>query len=111
MNRKEAVEYVKITFGDAIENNPDSLALLKIRQENCILPEFGVDGSKRDRSEWVLIDMEEKSDTGLYGSVHYFGFRKTKQTNLEKFEEVFGWEPSTKEPLADWWANDAYIAP
>lgn len=114
MNKIEALEYVKRVFGDDLKHTllQDNMALIKIRHQNTILPEYGVDGSERDKSEWAFIDMTEKNDTGLYGAVRYFGInKKSGMTNSEKFKEVFGWEFSTEEPLADWWANDKYVAP
>lgn len=113
MNLLEAKEYVKKVFAIDLENTfiPDYLAIIRIRHQNTILPEYGVDGSERDQSEWAFIDMTENIDTRLYGAVYYFGHKNNGgMTNSEKFKEVFGWEPSTEEPLPAWWANDKYIA-
>lgn len=114
MNLLEAKEYVKKVFAIDLENTfiPEYLTIIRIRHQNTILPEYGVDGSERDQSEWAFIDMTEKNDTGLYGAVSYFGTKKkVGMTNAEKFKEVFGWELSTEEPLAAWWAKDKYIDP
>lgn len=77
MTRKEAKEYVKENYGITLGKNADSLtkdscALIRLRHTNNFLPEFGIDGSHRDSSEWALVDMYEKIDTGYYGAVRYF---------------------------------------
>ena len=75
MTREQALQYVDDHFYWAVENsklNEDQFALLRLRLFNNILPEIGVDGSKRDESDWVFIDMWCKNDTCSFGGVYYF---------------------------------------
>lgn len=44
---------------------------LPLRQKNAFLPDVGIDGSTQEGAEWAIIDMNEKVDTGLYGTVRY----------------------------------------
>lgn len=74
MSREEALNYAKENFG----YNEDSkicvefCAIIPLRHKAMFLPEYGIDGSVRDNSDWAYIDMLEKIDTGEYGSVRYF---------------------------------------
>jgi len=60
----EAIKFLK--------ENRDHVALLRLRHKAEFLPEIGCNCEPRDNSEWVLIDMYDKQDTGIYGSVFYF---------------------------------------
>lgn len=76
MNREDAIRYVEQQFGFIIGSSDfyaNYTALVKIRHDNVFLPDVGIDGSIRDESEWALIDMAYKIDTGVYGAVYYFG--------------------------------------
>jgi Ca2+-binding EF-hand superfamily protein len=55
-----------------LDEHRDTVALLELRHTACFLPECGVNGKLRDCSDWALIDMFEKVDTGIYGCVYYF---------------------------------------
>ena len=68
----------------ALEHYPcdpesDYCTVVRLRKKAVALPEYGVDGSARDESEWAYFDMTEKIDTGMYGSVCYF-----KDTDIEE---------------------------
>lgn len=73
MEKKRAKEYVAniLEYGKEWENN-DYCALICLRNKCIVLPEYGIDGSVRDDSEWAFIDCTDKQDTGLYGAVYYF---------------------------------------
>lgn len=68
----EAKNYVKnnILIGLDVDEN-DWCALVKIRHKNIIFPEYGVDGSLRDSSEWAFLDMTGRIDAGEYGDIYY----------------------------------------
>lgn len=70
MNKQEAINYVRNNYGFDVKS--DLLAIVRLRNKAVILPEIGVDGSFRDESEWAVLDMAEKIDTGEYGSIYYF---------------------------------------
>jgi hypothetical protein len=68
----------------ALEHYPcdpesDYCTVVRLRKKAVALPEYGVDGSARDESDWAYFDMMEKIDTGMYGSVCYF-----KDTDIEE---------------------------
>jgi hypothetical protein len=70
MNKREAINYVKREFGFDVTS--EWLAIVRLRHKSVLLPELGVDGSIRDESEWAILDMAGKIDTGEYGDVYYF---------------------------------------
>lgn len=50
----------------------DYYAVVRIRHTNSFLPEYGNNGSLRDKADWALIDMTEKIDSEVYGAIYYF---------------------------------------
>ena len=69
--KEEALEFVKKAGYPCSEDSP-YCAVVALRHEAVILPEYGCDGSVRDESEWAYFDMAGKIDTGMYGDVYYF---------------------------------------
>lgn len=70
MTRKQAEQFAEEHY-PFVPGSP-YCAVVCIRHGTKLLPKFGVDGSSRDASEWALLDMAEKVDTGEYGMVYYF---------------------------------------
>lgn len=75
MDRNEAVDYLSNVVGvdvkEFLDDNPEYSCLLRVRRENTFLPMYDMYGTQKTIAEWVLIDMTEKIDTGLYGAVYY----------------------------------------
>lgn len=69
MNRQEVIYYAREGLG--LDFNTDWITAVRLRHKAVLLPEMGVDGSLRDESEWAIIDMAEKIDTGEFGCVYY----------------------------------------
>lgn len=67
---KRYEQFAGCSIIDFIANG--TCAIMKIRHSNVLLPEYDIFGNVRDECNWVYIDMCEKIDTGLYGSVCYF---------------------------------------
>lgn len=50
----------------------EGTALFRLRHRTICLPEYGVNGVRRDDAEWCYIDAWGKIDTGMYGDIYYF---------------------------------------
>lgn len=71
MTRNQAVQHIRDNYFPLFKMG-DGYALVRLRHKAVLLPEYGIDGSSRDESEWALLDMFTKVDTGMYGEVYYF---------------------------------------
>jgi hypothetical protein len=78
LTKREAKKYIKKNFNVDIDKDfadCGMCALIKLRHEAVIFPEYDVCGNPRDSAEWAFIDAFEKIDTRMYGTIYYFGER------------------------------------
>lgn len=75
MTKREAKKYIKKNFYVDIDIQFPWVALIRLRHEAVIFPEYDICGNPRDSAEWAYIDASEKIDTGMYGAIYYFGER------------------------------------
>ena len=78
MNNREidSIRNAILAIRDKVIDEPEdeivlSIGKLELRQKNAFLPKYGIDGSSLDGAKYAVIDMCEKIDTGLYGSIRY----------------------------------------
>lgn len=71
MNRMEVIYYAKQALG--LSFNTEWITAVRLRHKAVLLPEVDCCGNIRDKSEWVILDMADKIDTGEYGCVYYVG--------------------------------------
>lgn len=72
----------------AVEFDPESCAILKIRGENAFLPEYTTDGFVLQPDDWVLFDMSEKVDTGVYGAFYKIEFSEKNEVEKERIKQI-----------------------
>lgn len=83
MDRNEAIDYLNDVIGfdakEICDEYPENVCLLRLRGNPAFLPTYDMYGTKKTIAEWVLIDMNEKIDTGLYGAVYYVPNKEEKE--------------------------------
>ena len=89
MTYQEAKEYVKRNYSVDVDSD-DYIAIVRIRHNSAVLPDFAIDCHNIQDAEWALIDTSYKQDTNYYGAIHYID---ADQPDFPRYEYDLDVEP------------------